>query len=70
MPLGPRALFTTSATTFAASMLLFCASFPLERFEPSFNTKTGTPPVDWDDDKSNNLLIGSQRKTASEYKFF
>jgi hypothetical protein len=26
-------------------MFVCCASFPLERFEPSFNTNTGTPPA-------------------------
>jgi hypothetical protein len=45
MPFGPRELFTLSATIFAAIMFVRCASFPLDRFDPSFNIKTGTPPA-------------------------
>jgi hypothetical protein len=55
----------------AAIMFVRCASFPLERFEPSFNTRTGTPPPDPCDDKlypsSSNA---STTETASRYKFF
>jgi hypothetical protein len=71
MPLGPKELLTVSATILAAIMLVCCASFPLERLEPSFNTRTGTPPADPCADKpfpsSSNA---STRKTALKYKFF
>jgi hypothetical protein len=70
MPFGPNALFTVSATIFAAIMLVCCASLPLLLLEPSFSTKTGTPPACADDDKSNNLLNASQKETALQYKFF
>jgi hypothetical protein len=69
MPLGPNELLTDSATTFAAIMFVCWASFPLERFEPSFNTRTGTPPA-CDDKPIQTSLFASLRETALQYKFF
>ena len=43
MPLGPRALFTDSATILAAIMFACCASLPLERDAPSLSMRTGVP---------------------------
>jgi hypothetical protein len=43
MPLGPRALFTDSATICAAMMLACWASRPLDRDAPSRNIRTGVP---------------------------
>jgi hypothetical protein len=71
MPFGPRELLTVSATIFAAIMFVCWASFPLERLEPSFNTKTGTPPACPAPDKSvTSPFNASTRKTALQYKFF
>jgi hypothetical protein len=70
IPFGPRALFTLSATILAAIMFVCWASFPLERLEPSFNIRTGTPPVAGDDKPLTTSFNVSTRETALQYKFF
>jgi hypothetical protein len=67
MPFGPRELFTVSAIMRAAIMLVCWASLPLERLEPSFNTRTGIP--DAGDDKSNNLLMRLNEKQHYNINF-
>jgi hypothetical protein len=57
MPFGPRELLTLSATILAASMFVCRASRPLDRFEPSFKTRTGTPPADCVDKPYTSLLL-------------
>ncbi|MGA3289065.1 MAG: hypothetical protein ABSD42_02350 [Candidatus Bathyarchaeia archaeon] len=57
MPFGPKELRILSAITLAAVMFPCWASLPRDLFEPSFKTRTGTPPACvGNDDKSNNLL--------------
>lgn len=41
MPRGPRVVLTVAATTFAANILLRCASFPVDLCVPSFRITTG-----------------------------
>ena len=43
IPRGPNDVLTNCATSVAANMLFFCASFPLVSLEPSFKIKTGWP---------------------------
>jgi hypothetical protein len=49
-------------------MLVCWASFPLLRLEPSFNTKTGTPP-DGTDDKLITSLMRQQEKRLYNINF-
>jgi hypothetical protein len=51
-------------------MFVCWASFPLERLEPSFNIRTGTPPVAGDDKPLTTSFNVSTRETALQYKFF
>jgi hypothetical protein len=51
-------------------MFVCCASFPLERLEPSFNTNTGTPPADPGADKPfPSPLLRQQQKQHENISF-